>query len=472
MSALWSVGEIVRVVAGRCALSALEQESTPITSVSIDSRTLTPGALYVAIQGVAQDGHKFVEAAFRQGATAALVRGDFSLPDMSMGVLIHVEDPLAAMTQLGRAARARTGAKVIAVTGSAGKTGTKEALALMLGGQGGTHASVKSFNNHWGVPLTLARMAAETDFGVFEVGMNHAGEITPLSQMIEPDVALITTVAPVHIGHFSSEEEIADAKAEIFAGLKVGGTAVLPADNPHYERLLEQARLAGVSRVVGFGQAAGAEARLIAGQFGPEGSFVEADILGDVVRFDLPQPGAHIAMNFIGALAAVQLVGGDVFRAAADLKQLKAPEGRGVRSELPLPGGRALLIDESYNANPASMRIALEGLGQLKGEAYCRRIAVLGDMLELGARSEGYHNDLAPLIADAGIDLVFASGPFMKGLYDLLPVGVQGGYQETSVGLLEMVEKNLRAGDVIMIKGSLGSEMGRVVEHLKRTFSE
>ena len=469
MSALWHVADIVRAVGGRCSLSASEQEGVLVSSVSIDSRTIETGGLYVAIQGVRQDGHKFVEAAFDNGAAAALVADDF-VSSRSDHVLVRVADTLDGLNELGRAARARGNAGVIAVTGSAGKTGTKEALLKMLAPSGLTHASVKSFNNHWGVPLSLARMSAETQFGVFEVGMNHAGEITPLSDMIAPDVALITTVAPVHIEHFASEEEIADAKAEIFSGLRPDGVAVLPADNRHFERLCLRAGEAGVARVVSFGRAIDADVRLLDGEFGAEGSRVRADILGEEIAFELSMPGEHIVMNLLGALAAVKLVGGDVGKAGAVISDLKAPSGRGMQYELQMVDGSALLIDESYNANPASMKVALEGLAQLQGERHSRRIAVLGDMLELGERSQPYHDELAVLIADLDIDVVFAAGEMMKSMFDRLPPAVQGAYELRSEHLYNTIEKNLRSGDVIMIKGSFGSEMGGIVERLRARF--
>ena len=429
MNALWTLEEIVMATGGIATLGGKplggeELASTEISSVSIDSRTLAPGAIYVAITGVSQDGHNFVGAAMEAGAAAALVRVEY-VPADEEGLLIRVTDPLVALEALGRAARARMAGKVIAVTGSAGKTGTKEALRVMLEKSGATHASVKSFNNHWGVPLSLARMPRETKFGIFEVGMNHAGEISPLSKLIEPDVALITTVAPVHIGHFSSEEEIADAKAEIFDGLRDGGAAVLPVDNPHFERLCAAAEAAGIG---------------------------------------------HIAVNMLGALAAVKLVDGNLPAAVNALADLEPPEGRGVRSELMVNGEPVLLIDESYNANPASMGIAIKGIGNMVGEGYKRRIAVVGDMLELGSGAEDYHRQLSPLISSLDIDFVFAAGEMMKAMYDDLPSEIQGGYAAEARELADVVVAAVKGGDVIMVKGSLGSEMGRVVRALNDSF--
>ena len=469
MSELWTLSEIASAVNG-----VIERPdagaAAHISSLSIDTRTLEPGALYIALQGVRQDGHQFVPAAFEAGAGAALVGQEYQ-PAAGDGALIRVSDTMRALEDLGRAARARAlNAKIIAVTGSAGKTGTKEALLAMLSRSGATHASVKSFNNHWGVPLTLARMSAATEFGVFEVGMNHAGEITPLSQMIRPEVALITTVAPVHIGHFANEEEIADAKGEIFAGLGAGGVAVLPRDNRHYERLKGHAEKAGAARILSFGEHMAADARLVEGSFGPEGSHAVADILGEQVRFETAIPGQHIVINLIGALLVVKLVGADLQAALAAIHELEPPEGRGTRSLLSLKEGAALLIDESYNANPASMRVALLNLSRYRGETHLRRIAVLGDMLELGELSQGYHEEIAALLNDLDVEKVFAAGPMMKHMFEKLIVSKQGGYQPSSDGLLELVEKNLQGGDVVMVKGSLGSQMGQVVQHLQDQF--
>lgn len=471
---LWSVAEIVKVTGGIATrdgepLALDELEQMEISSVSIDSRTLEAGALYVAIKGVSQDGHNYVTAALEAGAAAALVRVEY-VPEGAEGFLIRVPDPLRALEAMAVAARERMAGKVIAVTGSAGKTGTKEALRVMLERCGKTHASVKSFNNHWGVPLSLARMPRDTAFAVFEVGMNHAGEITPLTKMIRPDVALITTVAPVHIGHFANEEEIADAKAEIFAGLGEEGVALLPVDNQHYERLLYRAGEAGVKNILPFGKAPAAEARMIGGQFDSEGSRVSAEILQENHEFILAQSGVHVAVNMLAALAAVKLVGGDLALAVPALSTLPPPEGRGVRTPLSAENGDILLIDESYNANPASMAIALKGLAAITSDKYKRRIAVVGDMLELGDNGAHYHNELAPLIEELEIDLVFASGELMRGMFDALPKDLQGHYAESSRELAASVIDALTGGDVVMVKGSLGSEMGRVVRAIEDGF--
>jgi UDP-N-acetylmuramoyl-tripeptide--D-alanyl-D-alanine ligase len=320
------------------------------------------------------------------------------------------------------------------------------------------------------VPLTLARMPAETDYGVFEIGMNHAGEIAPLTRLVRPHVAIVTTVGPVHIEFFPSESAIADAKAEIFEGLEPGGIAILNRDNVHYERLRSHA-LARGANVVCFGRAADADVRLI----GTEpalggGSHVHASIEGVELRYLVGAPGAHFVMNSLAVLAAVRRLGADVHTAAGALAELSAPVGRGERTRFHLPGGTVLLIDESYNANPASLAAALAAMAGVPRSEQPRRIAVIGDMRELGARSAELHRALKDPIEAAEVDLVFACGPFMKELFELLPEAVRGGYAETSDGLRDRLIAAVRPGDVVMIKGSLGTRMGPLVEAMKQHF--
>ena len=476
MDHLWTIGEIAEAVNGEVdgVLGGEPVSATPsvlsqgIESISIDSRTLEACALYIAIQGVSQDGHLYVASAFKAGAKACLVSKEFEFEE-GEGILIRVDDTFKALQELGAASRARCLGKIIAVTGSAGKTGTKEAMREMLETQGKTHASVKSFNNHWGVPLTLARMPRDTEFGVFEVGMNHAGEISPLSKLIQPEIALITTVAPAHIGHFNNEEEIADAKAEIFDGLIDGGACLLPADNRHFERLVVSAKKAGVQNVYSFGQAEGADVKLLAGQFGSEGSTLQVDCFGEKIEFDISVAGEHIAMNLLGALGCLKLAGIELSKATHKLAELVAPPGRGVLHELSLNSDGTpsiLLIDESYNANPPSMEIALKNLSARTERTYCRRIAVLGDMLELGEHSLNYHRDIGKLIGTLDVDLVFAAGEMMSHMFNEVPSVQQGAYAETSKDLIAPIEECLQSGDVLMIKGSLGSDMGAIVSAL------
>jgi UDP-N-acetylmuramoyl-tripeptide--D-alanyl-D-alanine ligase len=457
---LWRLGEAAAAMGAR--LGGCDPHDF-IGGVSIDSRSLAAGDLFFAIKGERADGHDYVAQALANGAAAAVV----SRPPAEQGRYLHVADTLEALNQLGVAARARADARIIGVTGSVGKTGTKEMLRLMFGAQASTHASVKSYNNLWGVPLSLARMPAATRFGVFEMGMNHAGEITPLTRMVRPHIAIITTVGPVHIEFFDSVAAIADAKAEIFAGLEPGGIAVLPADNEHFDRLADHAERRGAV-VVPFGAGVGCQARLVSYAEADEGAAIDADILGERVAFRLAAPGRHLAMNAVAAVAAVRLAGADVGEAASALGAFHAPDGRGRRMALSCPdGGEVLLIDESYNANPSSMRAALDVLAGIKIAQNSRKVAVLGDMLELGHGSLQYHAELADVIDFAAVDLVFCAGPHMKALFDRVPPASRGGHANSAEELAAQVCDAVRAGDVVMVKGSLGSRMARVVEALK-----
>jgi UDP-N-acetylmuramoyl-tripeptide--D-alanyl-D-alanine ligase len=443
-----------------------------ISGISIDSRSLAPGDAYFAILGDVHDGHDFVGAALNAGAGLAVVakaqRGKFPAD----APLLVVDDVLAALVELGRASRARCRAKIIAVTGSVGKTTTKEALRCVLAAQGETHASVASFNNHWGVPLTLARCPETARFAVFEIGMNHAGEIEPLVRMVRPHIAIITTVEPVHLEFFSGIEAIADAKAEIFAGLEPGGAAVLNRDNAQFSRLVAHAGRAGVARIVSFGADAKADARLIDISLQPDCSAVHAAILGHDVTYKIGIPGRHIAINSLAALAAADLAGADLALAALTLAQLQPASGRGVRRVLELEGGEATLIDESYNANPASMAAALGVLGQAAVGPHGRRIAVLGDMLELGPTGAELHRGLSEAVAGHAIDSVFCCGPLMRHLWDALSSGKRGGYAENAAALESQLLAAIRPGDVIMVKGSLGSRMKTIVAALEKRFTE
>ena len=341
----------------------------------------------------------------------------------------------------------------------------------MLGKQGETHASAASYNNHWGVPLSLALMPRSAKFGVFEIGMNHAGEITPLTKLVRPHVAIVTTIAPVHLEFFGTLEAIADAKAEIFLGLEPGGAAVLNADNAQFAHLKKAAQAAGVGRIVAFGERDGADARLLKVSLQAETSTVQARILGSDVTYKLGAPGRHVVDNSLAVLAAAQLLGADLALAALALADLKAPVGRGERVTLELPGGDVLLIDESYNANPTSMRAALALLGQVPMKGMGRRIAVLGDMLELGPEGAALHASLADAVTGNAVDLVFCSGPLMKSLWDALPSERRGGYADTSAALEPEILGAVAANDAVMIKGSLGSRMGPIVKALKRRYA-
>jgi UDP-N-acetylmuramoyl-tripeptide--D-alanyl-D-alanine ligase len=464
MSALWSIEAMA------AAMRAQRRGMLPVETngLSIDSRTLAKGDTFFAIQGDNRDGHDFVETALKAGAGVAVVSSaDRFHADAP---LLVVPDVLEGLRGLARAARARSQAKVIAVTGSVGKTGTKEALRLALTPEGETHASLASYNNHWGVPLSLARCPETAKFAVFEIGMNHAGEITPLTKLVRPHVAIVTTIEPVHLEYFGSLEKIADAKAEIFIGVERDGAAVLNRDNAQYARLAAAARIAGIANIVSFGEHVNADARLLRYSLHPDCSTVEARILGTDVTYKLGAPGRHLVSNSLAVLAAVSLAGGDLALAAVALAQLKPATGRGARAMLATPGGSAVLIDESYNANPASMRAAIALLGQVNLGPRGRRIAVLGDMLELGAEGVSLHRDLAAEIAAASVDLVFCSGPLMRALWEALPTARRGGYAESAAALEPIVLEAVGAGDAVMVKGSLGSKMGPIVKALERQF--
>lgn len=443
-----------------------------ITGISIDSRTLTPGEAYFAIKGDVHDGHDFVEAALKNGAGLAVVSKAHADKFAADARLLVVEDVLAGLVDLGRAARARLDGKVIAVTGSVGKTSTKEALRAVLGAQGETHASVASFNNHWGVPLTLARCPASSKFAIFEIGMNHAGEIEPLVKMVRPHMAIITTVEPVHLEFFSGIEAIADAKAEIFSGVEPDGAVVLNRDNPQFARLSKNATKAGIKRIVSFGGDEKADARLIDVSLHPACSAIHASILGQDITYKIGMPGRHMAMNSLAVLAAASLAGADLALSALALAQLKPAAGRGVREVLTLTEGAATLIDESYNANPASMKAAINVLGQANVGPRGRRIAVLGDMLELGVAGPDLHRGLSEAIKANNIDAVFCCGPLMLNLWEALPSAKKGGYADHSAALEQQVVAAIGAGDAIMVKGSLGSRMKVIVTALRKRFPE
>jgi len=441
--------------------------SLRITGLSIDTRSLAPGDVFVALQDV-RDGHEFVPNAFRAGAAAAIVSRAFPRAGTA-GALVRVVDPLRALEGLARAARARSSARVIAVTGSVGKTGTKEMLRLALSAAGPTHAAEKSYNNHWGVPLTLARMPATSQFAVCEIGMNHAGEITPLAELVRPHVAIVTTVEAVHLGHFPSVEAIAEAKAEIFTGLVPGGTAVLPRDNAHFPLLRERALAVG-AKLVTFGYHEEADIRGLQVDLGPKGSGVIAGQGSQRFPYRVGAPGEHYVKNSLAVLAALIAVGADAMRCLPALARVSAPAGRGARTLLEAADGPILLVDESYNANPASVRAALAAVAATPREAFGRRVAVLGDMLELGEAAAELHRGLKAAVDAAGIDLVHACGPMMRLLYDELAPSQRGAWAPSSAELAEALVESVRAGDVVMVKGSLGTRMAPLVEAMIARF--
>jgi len=448
MSALWEADELA-------AGFGADGPGFAITGISIDTRTLQPGDLFVALSGE-RDGHDFVSEALAKGAAGALISRPISGP--MEGRLLVVADTLAALARLGAASRARSRAKIVAVTGSVGKTTAKEMLRTGLSTFGRVHAAEASFNNHIGVPLTLARMKRDTDFGVFEIGMNHPGEILPLAELVQPDVALITHVGRSHLGLMGSEAAIAAEKASLFTSLRPGGVAVMPGESA-FLPLLRSKVPAGV-RQIAFGTE---DARILKMKAGAQASDISASIGRTGVKFHLDAPGMHMAMNAIAVLASIQALGLDVADAAAALEDFAPFTGRGARREISLPGGgHVQLLDESYNASSSSIRAAFAVLALQPG----RHVAALGDMLELGEAAQAEHLSLLP-DAVAGADLVFTCGPWMKVLFDSLPRSKQGAHAQDAASLAPLVKSALRAGDTLLVKGSYGSRMRDVISHLE-----
>jgi UDP-N-acetylmuramoyl-tripeptide--D-alanyl-D-alanine ligase len=462
MKALWTQSEL-RDAFGANPSAPLD---VTVTGISIDTRTLQAGDLFFAIKGDTHDGHDYVARAFAAGAAAAVVSRARAASLAGFGPVYAANDTMNAMDRLGIKSRSRSKARIAAITGSVGKTTAKEMLRALLSVCGSTHASTASYNNHWGVPLTLARMPGEAAFGVFEIGMNHAGEIGPLARMVRPDVALITTIAPVHIEHLGSIEAIADAKAEIFLGLEPGGMAVLNRDAAQFERLANAA-LARGARTLTFGANEDCDGRLIEAIDTERGSHVRARFFGRDMHFDLGARGLHMAQNAVGALLAAHALGADVDRCAAALARFSPQKGRGERFSIPTADGSATIIDESYNANPASMRAALALLGATRPGPNGRRIAIIGDMLELGPDGAAMHAQLVDDLKSNRVDLLFGAGPLTRALFDAAPASMRAAWTERSSQLTSKIAWTLRNGDVAMVKGSNGSRMGPVVAALR-----
>ncbi|WP_336985902.1 UDP-N-acetylmuramoyl-tripeptide--D-alanyl-D-alanine ligase [Altererythrobacter aquiaggeris] len=463
--ALWDAAALADAMAG-CA-----SEEFQVSGVEIDSRDVRPGDLFFALKGDAMDGHVFLEKAFAAGAAAAVVDRPIPQPHILVG------DTFLALEALASASRDRSAAKRIGVTGSVGKTGVKEALfaALDRSSSGQSHRSVKSYNNHVGVPLSLARMPAGSKYGIFEMGMNHAGEIADLTAQVRPDVAVIVTIAPAHIENLGSEEAIADAKAEIFGGLRPGGTAVIPADSPHFARLRDAARKLN-AKVVSFGRSSDADVRLLdAIPSANGGSLVTAELGKHRLCYSVAEPGEHWIANSLAVIAAVRAVGGDLGAAGLSLAEMGGLKGRGARHKISAISGKALLIDESYNANPASMRATLQQLGQTPAT---RRVAVLGSMKELGDFADGFHSQLSEPVIAARTDFVVLVGDEMRALANALSRELGKGADHTlgivpafahcaspgeAISALE--EYGITSGDAILVKGSNSVGLGRLVDH-------
>jgi UDP-N-acetylmuramoyl-tripeptide--D-alanyl-D-alanine ligase len=446
---LWPARDLREATGGAFA------QSFDAAGIAIDSRTLAAGDVFVALKTDRADGHDHVKAALAKGASGAIVQ-----TSPGPGPFLVVDDTQDALGRMGAFGRARFTGKAIAVTGSVGKTTVKEMLRLMLAAQGQTHAAAASFNNHLGVPLTLALLPPAARYCVAEIGMNHPGEIAPLARLVQPHVALITTIEPAHIGNLGSIEAIADEKARIAAGLLPGGTLVLPADGPMAARLRERA---GTAKILTHGRAASADARVLTEALDATGSAVTAQIGPHPINFRLNVPGAHMITCAIAALAGIHALGADVTAAARALAGFAAVTGRGATRRFPVKGGTAVLIDESYNASPASVRAALAVLGMQTGH---RRVAVLGDMLELGDRHEADHQALADAVA-ANADRLYACGPGMKVLFDSIPAKLRGAHAADSAALAPLLRAGLLPNDAVLVKGSLGSRMKLVVTALE-----
>ena len=467
MSHLWTSHDLVAAMNGRPVGDLPEG----VGGVSIDTRTLQAGDAFFAIRGDRFDGHDFASAAMAAGA-GLMVVAEAKLPALGRlkVPMIVVDDVLKALGDLGVAARNRSNAKIIAVTGSVGKTSTKEMLRHALAPSGEVHAATASFNNHWGVPLTLARMPESAAFGVFEIGMNHPGEIRPLVSMVRPHVAIITTVAPAHLGNFKSLAEIAMAKAEIMEGIEPGGYILLNRDNEKFSWLKKHAVDLKIGHVRSFGENKQSNIRLISATLAADHSEVVARLGARDIAFRLGAPGRHLVQNALAVLGAVWFAGADIDKAIAALGTISAEKGRGARQMLQAADGPFTLIDESYNANPASMRAALALLHATPPGEGGRRIAVLGDMLEMGRFAEKVHRELAPAVIEAEVDLLCLSGPEMKHLQSEVSGKVETVHRDSAETLGEWLKGHVRAGDVVMVKSSLGIGFGKIVRLLTETF--
>lgn len=454
MTQLWTSADIAAATGGR------EGDPFAATGVTFDSREVRAGDLFIAMRGETTDGHRYIARAIAAGAAGVVAEEMVDAPQVT------VADSFAALQALARAARERTGATIIGVTGSAGKTGTKEALAAALErtAPGATHRSVKSYNNHTGVPLSLARMPAASRFGVLEMGMNHAGELSGLTRIVRPHVAVITTIAPAHQEFFDTLEAIADAKAEIFEGLEPGGTAIIPHDSPFRDRLRRRAEAAGAN-IVTFGLGEGADVRAVDWLAnGDGGTLVTARVFDQTMVFTVSQAGEHWVANAMAVLAAVHAAGGDLAAAGVALAELPGFAGRGARTRVALPdGGRALIIDESYNANPASMRATITQLGLEDAD---RRIAVLGEMRELGATSADHHAALADAVLAAGVEQVLLVGEAMTPLGKALEGRVQFAHCADAAEATGRLKAMLAPGDAVLVKGSNAVGLSHLVAAL------
>lgn len=467
--ALWNAFEIMEALNLRAVPSGFRA-----ADISIDSRTIKPGEMYVAIRGDNLDGHDFVEDAFKKGACGVIVDRDWKGAFLPQHSYFVVDNTLDALQQLGAYARKRSAAKIVAVTGSVGKTTVKEWLNEVLSHFGITVASQKSFNNHWGVPLSLAKLRRDAQFGVFEIGMNHPGEIAPLSEMVQPHVACVTTVAEAHLGQMGSLQAIALEKSKIFSGLTEGGIAVIDADNPFSNFLKERAFECSASSVIGAGISDTADIKIIHYEINAkkQQAHIVAKIFDEDVAYTIPFVGEHHIRNSMIVLGICKALGLSVSRACTVLSKLKAIGGRGAIETLVLPSGTEItLIDDAYNANPSSMRAGLSVLKKVDPKGYGRRIAILGDMRELGDMSNEMHKNLHGSLEDAKADLLITVGDYIKKLYELMPSEKRiGHFNSYELAVAPMME-TLQDGDVVFIKASNGVQLHKLVSYLRNISS-
>lgn len=438
-----------------------------VDGIQIDSRAVNSNDLFVAIVGDRLDGHDYAKSALEKGAVAVMAHREIDGIPAQDPRLLLVPDTLLGLEALARAARVRTQAKIAAVTGSVGKTGVKEMLGKALGAAGSCHISQGNLNNHWGAPLSMARMPADSDFAIIELGMNHAGEIRKLVDLVRPEVAIVTRIAAAHTAFFANIEAVADAKAEIFEGLCGDAIAILNADDPMTPRLASAAEAAGTSEILFFGAAEDADVRLLHLDMDEAGSTVRADVMGQETTWRIGAAGRHWAMNSLAVIAGALALGGDRGAATAALGDMRAPLGRGERRSIARAGGGFDIVDESYNASPAAVDAALQTLAITKPGPGGRRIVILGDMLELGDRADADHADLAQSFTAAGLDIGHAVGPHAKRFMDALPATARGQWAATSEDLAKTVGDLIQDGDVVLVKGSLGMGMARIVRALE-----
>lgn len=460
---LWFADELINALDGTLIGGTLQAAN----GISIDSRDVAKDDVFFAIKGDLFDGHDYAIKAAQTGAAVIVISDEKYRPNLDNVATILVDDVLASLGRLAVAARKRCNGKIIAITGSVGKTSTKEFLRFCLEKCGRTHASIKSFNNHWGVPISLARMPRDTEYGIFEIGMNHLNEISPLVQMVMPDIAIITTIAPAHLGFFKDLAEIALAKSEIFDGMDENGIVVLNRDNEFYDFLRTKAEQKGINKIVSFGGSMKATIRLIDAKILPNFSIVKARYDNQEFEYIIGSAGMHQVQNSLGLLMIVKLLGIKLNSILSILENVELSDGRGVQSELPIDGGTFKLIDESYNANPASMVAAFSVLSAQNTVGDGKKIAIIGDMLELGDNAPQMHASLAKEIIDANLDMVMTCGKYMKYCYDSLPIEKRGAYGINSSQLAKNILNKINANDVVMVKGSLGSKMSIIISKLK-----